>query len=278
MSQPTFRDLERAGWTSRADVYDNYFAKITAQAIDATLDGLGDLDGKRLLDVACGTGHLAGAASTRGAEAEGIDFAATMVAQAAGNYPACTFTEGDAAHLPYEDERFDAVACSFGLLHLEDPDVAIREACRVLRPGGRCAFTVWCSPEQGSEMHQIILGAVKTFGTLEVDLPAAPPMFRFADPEECARVLQASGFTNVRTKVLPLQWRGPSPEAFMEMVEKSAVRMLMVLDAQTESARERIRKAILEGAEARRKNDEIIIAFPAMMVTAERGVRDIQSS
>ena len=118
-------------------------------------------------------------------------------------------------------------------------------------------------------MHQIILGAVKSFGTLEVDLPPAPPMFRFADPEECARVLHASGFTNVRTKVLPLQWCGPSPEAFMEMVEKSAVRMLMVLDAQTKPARERIRKAILEGAEARRKNGEIIIAFPAMMVTAK---------
>ena len=55
----------------------------------------------------------------------------------------------------------------------------------------------------------------------------------------------------------------------MEMVEKSAVRMLMVLDAQTESTRECIRKAILEGAEARRKNGEIIIAFPAMMVTAK---------
>ncbi|HSS65568.1 MAG TPA: methyltransferase domain-containing protein [Gammaproteobacteria bacterium] len=270
MSETTFRDLEKAGWTSRAEVYDDHFAKITRQAIDAILDGLGNLKGKRFLDVACGTGHLAGAAAARGAEAEGIDFAATMVAQAADNYPDCTFTEGDAEQLPFEEGRFDAVACGFGLLHLENADGAIREAHRVLRPGGRYAFTVWRSPEQGSEMHQIILGAVKEFGTLDVDLPPAPPMFRFADPQECARILQSTGFSDIRTKVLPLEWRGSSPEAFMEMIYKSAVRMLMVLDAQSEPARERIHEAILEGVEARRKDDEIVIAFPAMMVTAAR--------
>lgn len=270
MIQPTFRDLERAGWAAKAHVYDDYFAKITKQAIGAILDELGDLEGNRLLDVACGTGHLTGAAAARGAEAEGIDVAGTMVAQAAGNYPDCPFTEGDAEHLPYEDGRFDAVACGFGLLHLEDADTAIREAYRVLRPGGRYAFTVWRSPEQGSEMHQIILDAVKKHGTLDVDLPPAPPMFRFADPEECARVLTSSGFTGMKTKILPLEWRGPSPEAFLEMIYKSAVRMLMVLDAQSESARKRIQTAIVQGAETRRKDGQIVIAFPAMLVTAAR--------
>ena len=142
MGQPTFRDLEQAGWTAKADAYDDFFAKITKQAVDAILDELGDLEGRRLLDVACGTGHLAGAGAARGAIAEGIDFAATMVAQAADNYPDCTFTEGDAEHLPYEDVTFDAVTCGFGLLHMENADAAIRQAFRVLRPGGRYALSV----------------------------------------------------------------------------------------------------------------------------------------
>lgn len=270
MTRPTFRDLERAGWTSRADVYDDYFAKITRQAIDAILDGLGDLKGKRLLDVACGTGHLTGAAKARGAEAEGIDFAATMVAQAADNYPDCTFTEGDAERLPYEDGRFGAVACSFGLLHMEDADTAIKETYRVLRPGGRYVFSTWRGPDQGGEMFALIMGAVKKFGTFEVDLPPAPPMFRFADPEECARVLQSEGFTSIRTKLLPLKWRGPSPEALLEMVYKSVVRMPMVLEAQTESARERIHAAVIEGVTAHRDDSGIAIAFPAMLVSATR--------
>lgn len=270
MPETTFKDLEKAGWTSRAEVYDDYFAKITRQAIDAILDGLGDLKGKRLLDVACGTGHLAGAAAARGAEAEGIDFAATMVAQAADNYPNCIFTEGDAEHLPYEDRRFDAVACSFGLLHMENADTAIKEAHRVLLPGGRYVFTAWRGPEQGGQMFGLIMGAVNQFGTFDVNLPPAPPMFRFADPEECARVLQFAGFASIKTKLLPLTWRGSSGEALLEMVYKSVVRMPMVLEAQTESARKRIHAAVVEGAKAHRDADDITIAFPALLAIAER--------
>ena len=80
MVEKTFKELEHAGWREKASAYDDIFAEITRQAIDPLLDGLCDLAGKRLLDVACGTGHLAAAGARRGAEVEGIDFADTMLA------------------------------------------------------------------------------------------------------------------------------------------------------------------------------------------------------
>lgn len=270
MTALSFKDLEHAGWSAKADAYDSFFGKITDQAIESVLDALGNLQGKRLLDVACGTGRLTGAAAAQGAEAEGIDFAATMIATAAGNYPDCAFTEGDAQRLPFEDGCFDAAACAFGLLHMENADQAMAETLRVLKPGGRYAFTAWHGPDRGGEMFALVMRAVEQHGSLDVGLPPAPPMFRLADPEEARRALLAVGFAEITSRVLPLQWRPASAEAALEMLYKSVVRMPMILEAQTDAAREQIHAAILEGVNSLRREDGIAVAYPALLVSATR--------
>ena len=220
------------------------------------------------MDLACGTGHLTGESARRGAEAEGIDFANTMVEISTINYPDIVFSEGDAENLFYENESFDAVACNFGMLHFENAELAISEVYRVLRYGGQFAFTVWCSPDQGSDFMQLILGAVQKHGSLDVDLPPAPPMFRFSDPEECKNALKLAGFSNPNTTRLELQWVANSPYKIIELIYKSIVRTPMILNAQTPEARERIHAAIIEGAEEFQTGSKVIMAFPAMMTTA----------
>jgi 2-polyprenyl-3-methyl-5-hydroxy-6-metoxy-1,4-benzoquinol methylase len=73
VTDKTFKELEQGGWVERATAWNNYFALVTNQAIDTILDSFKDLQGKRLLDVGCGTGQLTAAAAKRGARAEGID-------------------------------------------------------------------------------------------------------------------------------------------------------------------------------------------------------------
>lgn len=103
MAKSTYKELEQSGWRRKANAYDEWFATITRQAIEPTLDALGDhFAGTKLLDICTGTGHLAGAAAKRGALAEGLDFADTMVAKAQANYPNLRFTVGDAENLPYK--------------------------------------------------------------------------------------------------------------------------------------------------------------------------------
>ena len=75
----SFRDAELAGWSARSTSYDHYLSPITNQVIAPIISVLGPLGGKRVLDVCCGPGHLAGAMAAAGADVEGIDFAATMV-------------------------------------------------------------------------------------------------------------------------------------------------------------------------------------------------------
>ena len=68
--------------------YSPALAAVTGQAIPHILAVLGNsFDGRSLLDVCCGPGHLSAAAAARGHRAEGIDFAPTMVALARRDYP-----------------------------------------------------------------------------------------------------------------------------------------------------------------------------------------------
>ena len=267
----TFRDLEHQGWLTKAAAYRDSFGKITEQAIAPILDTFGELSDKRLLDVACGTGELTAAALQRGARAEGVDFAATMVGKAREKYPAARFNEGDAEHLPYDNSTFDTVVCAFGLLHLQDPERAIAEGRRVLKPGGRYTFTVWGNVDQGGDFFKLVMGAITRHGTLDVPLPPAPPIFRFADFQECNRALTAAGFNAPSVRILQLQWRTKKPQDILDLIYKSIVRTPMILQAQAEDARERIHRAIVEGAESYRKDDVIELRFPAVLATATSG-------
>ena len=90
-----------------------------------------------------------------------------MIDIAKNHYPEATFTVGDATQLEYDDNLFDAVACSFGILHVDDPDKMIAEAYRVLRSGGRYAFTTWCTPADGGVFLEL---SVKPFKLMPIPM------------------------------------------------------------------------------------------------------------
>ncbi|MEK1890708.1 MAG: class I SAM-dependent methyltransferase [Phyllobacterium sp.] len=266
---PSFKDLERAGWIEKAVSYGSGFGAVTVGAIDPLIDAVQASTGTRLLDVACGPGHGAGRANARGSTAVGVDFAPAMVEIARRNYPDIEFDEGDAEALAFADESFDAVICAFGLLHMAEPEKAIAEAFRVLAPGGRYAFTVWAPPER-HQFYEIVFGAINTHGRMDVALPPAPPFFRFSDAAESTRVLEGSGFTRVEVNEIPLVWRYNSPEAIVDMIYKSAVRLVMLLEHQTPEARQRIHAAVVEGASKWQRGSSYQIAVPAVLVSAQK--------
>ena len=117
---------------------------------------------------------------------------------------------------------------------------------------------------------KLVFGSVQAHGTLDVGLPSAPPMFRFADPNVCASMVQSAGFSKPEVSRLDLQWIANRPEEILELIYKSIVRTTMVLEAQTPEARERIHEAIIAEAEAYRSGDKIELAFPAMMTVAAK--------
>lgn len=272
-SQPpgadAFHAFELEGWRSIPAQYHKGFGELTVQAVEPLLNAARVRSGTRVLDVASGPGYVAAAAAGRGAQVTGVDFAAPMVAQARARYPGIDFREGDAEALPFSDATFDAVVISFGMLHLGRPEHALAEAWRVLRPGGRVAYTVWAKPEQ-AVAFDIVLRAVERLGNPDAPLPPGPPFFRFSDAGASIEALSTTGFVEPEVVQVPQWWRLPSEEALFEVMQAATVRTGGLLRAQTPAALGAIRKAICAEASAYRKDGVVELPMPAVLASASK--------
>lgn len=111
--------------------------------------------------------------------------------------------------------------------------------------------------------------SIRTHGTLDVPLPAAPPPFLFSEPDTCTAALLAAGFVDPRVTEIPLAFRPREPEQVLALTY-SAVRMEMILSLQAAEARQRIHRAIVEGAERFRTGATIEIPMPAVLASAAK--------
>ena len=141
-----FTDFETSSWLKLTECYDAFAGRITYQAAGAALKAVSAGPGVSLLDVATGPGYVAATAARVGADPIGIDFSAEMVEVAKRIAPGIKFEVGNAESLQFADATFDGVVCAFGMLHFPRPGRAMAEAYRVLRQGGRYAFSVWMPP------------------------------------------------------------------------------------------------------------------------------------
>lgn len=273
MTAKSFSDYEREGFDRKASMYDEFVLPATEQGIAPVLDALGDLAGLALLDVACGTGHLARQAVTRGAHVTGVDFAPAIIGIARDVAPAARFEVADARDLPFEDDCFDAVTCNFGLLHVEHQERAMQEAARVLKPGGRFIFTVWDGPANGSEFMALILGAYQEHADMNVDLPAAPPLFQLADPSIRDPMLANAGFAVRDVCTLAIEWPLNGPETPFDFIDKGAVRTSMIYAKQTPEVQKRIRQSLRAGTQAYLDAGRSGIPAPAVLVSSVLAAR-----
>ncbi|MEZ0150252.1 MAG: class I SAM-dependent methyltransferase [Candidatus Reddybacter sp.] len=261
------KDLELKGWNQKARDYGDYAGQITRQAVEPLLDAVEVAAGSVFLDIATGPGYTAGAAQARGAIATGVDFSAAMIGEATRNFPNALFYEGDAEHLVFPSGFFDAAVCPFGLLHMAAPDKAISEAWRILKPGGKFAFTVWAPPEK-HPFFELVLGAISRHGSMDVVLPEAPPFFRFGEPAESQRALTTAGFNDINISELTLHWQPNSGQELLDTIYKSTVRTAMLLEAQEEANREKIHSEII-ACVAESKNP-IDLPWPAVIAVASK--------
>lgn len=198
------------------DVYDRYLVPLIfetyAQDIAARLAEVGPRD---VLETAAGTGVLTRAITARlgaGARLVATDLNQPMLDLAAMRQPhgfPVVWRLADALVLPFEDQRFDAVVCQFGVMFFPDKVRGYREARRVLKPGGRFIFSVWDRLSENAFAEAVTDALATVF-------PQDPPNFMARTPHgyyDVAKIrheVGAAGFTSLSVETVDHTSKAPS--------------------------------------------------------------------
>jgi SAM-dependent methyltransferase len=154
-------------WGSRARDWANLTERIVRPVYDTALERAGVGSGTDYLDVGCGAGMAAQLAAERGAHVSGIDAAEALLDIARERTPNGEFRQGDLEELPFADGAFEVVTGFNSFQYAGNPVVALGEAKRVCRPGGRVVIVTWGTPEK--------MEAASVVATLRPLLPPPPP-------------------------------------------------------------------------------------------------------
>ena len=196
------RRIQRYGWDKAAPYYETGWQEQLWSAQESLLVEVNPTSGERLLDVSCGTGLVTipiAAIIHPSGSVIGIDLSEGMIREAESriehkDLDNIQFKHMDAEELKFSENLFDAVICSLGLMYYPNPQKALREMYRVLKPGGRMAALVWGAREEcgWAEIFPIVDRRVQT--------DVCPLFFQMGTGNTLSDAFKSTGFTNILSK------------------------------------------------------------------------------
>ena len=266
-----FTKFEQEGWQRVADKYDSTWATSTRQFIGPLLDAAKVSAKMSILDLGCGPGYVSAAAAERGATPLGLDFSKEMIGIAKKMFPKIEFREGDAQNLSFPETTFDRVVANFALLHLANPERAMCEAARVLKPGGRFGFTTWAKISE-NPFVKLVDDAIQAHANLDIDLPPGPPFYLFENEAEFRKALERAEFdgASMTFKTHMIKWKVPSARFIFDAETKAGVRTAGLLARQTPEVLQQIQAAIEESVQQYATDNGFAIPKAAYVVSASK--------
>jgi ubiquinone/menaquinone biosynthesis C-methylase UbiE len=257
--------------------YDRYLGPLLFHAYaDEVAARLPVRPGLRVLELASGTGILTERLLRRlGGQGTLVatDLNEAMMAHAKARGvagPGLTWRQADGASLPFPDGAFDVVVCQFGLMFFPDQAAGVREARRVLAPGGTYLLSVWDRLER-NVVTRIGHDTITSF------FPADPPQFyrvpfNLHDAEAVRQLLDAAGFAEVAHATVAKVGESPSAaEAAIGLVEGNPV-IGTIMERRPEALRD-IEAAVARGIAAELGDHPVRSPLSAHIFTAKVAAR-----
>lgn len=154
-------------WSVAPKYWSQHFEPWFLPMYRRTMEKLGPIKTQLVLDAGCGSGMFSSIAIRAGAQVIGMDAAPGLLEVARQRNPHNNFLEEDLESLPFADDSFHVVAGFNSFQYASNFEAALREAYRVLRPGGKLVIGIWDKPEK-SDASTVL----KAIGAL---LPPPPP-------------------------------------------------------------------------------------------------------
>jgi SAM-dependent methyltransferase len=193
--------------------YERYLVPVLFRPLaQAVLAAARPIRGRRLLDVACGTGIVARLATAETDAVTGVDVHPGLLGLAREIEPRVDWVCADARTLPLPRAVFDVACCQQGLQFVAEPAAALRELRRVLSPGGRLVLALWCDVSRAPGFDALVTVLDRHGGP--GDVMRRP--FGLGDAGTVRALLAATGFTAPHVTTQVIAARFPSVREFFE--------------------------------------------------------------
>jgi SAM-dependent methyltransferase len=239
-------------WGAGGSGYDK-ISEHVADSIEHLVRRIDPMPGERFLDVATGTGWTARRLAAHGATVVGVDLGSGVIEAAKSLAPEIEFRIGDAEALAFEDQSFDGVTSTYGVMFATRPEDAARELTRVCKKGGRIGLLTWVP---GGAVEEV-------FAMMKPYLPpppspAPPSPFVWGRPE---RVQQLLGHSfDLRFEADTTVLRVPSGERWWDLNITGFGPTKTVAASLTAQQREQFRRDFIEHYD--RYRGELGLAYP----------------
>jgi len=263
-------DRERNTWRTVSSGWrknDERLRKSADPVSQRMLDGLRLSPGHHVLDIASGTGEPAIPAAHRVGETGkvvGIDLVDEMLAIARDkareqNLDNIEFRAVDGKGIPFEDNRFDAISCRWGLMFMPEPQAMLEQMRRVLKDEGRIALACWAEPERNPFFTHAMSILMKHM-EMPQPPPDAPGVFAFAERERLENILRDSGFRDIEIEDLRIDMiEAQSGEEYWQVMEELAGPIAVLAKQMNKETYRAFSAEVIASADALKQGDSLTL-------------------